>query len=175
MAKTYDFIEDRSEEDKEFEEFMAKTVPIEYQSPFLKIPCPFLRSNVFTRWITESKAQSWLRLYSFIIRAKMNNKIAAFLYDKYYIGKHKLVARFTQDGLAQSLEYKDRRGVNNHLVKLEKEGVIKIIPEKWNNRYIRVYDFGTWSEVDNSKIERLYFNSVMRKKIGELKLKELEN
>lgn len=175
MNKDYDFVEDRSEEDKEFEELVLRTVPIEYQSPFWKLPYPFLRSNVFTKWITESKAQSWIRLYSCVIRADMNNKIASFLYHKYYVGKHKLVARFTQDGLAQSLGYKDRRGVNNHLVKLEKEGVIKIIPEKWNNRYIRVYDFGNWIEEDNTKIERIYFNSIMRKNIGELALKKFEN
>jgi len=175
MVKTYDFVEDRSEEDKEYEDFILRTVPIEHQAPFWKIAYPFLRSNVFTQWITESKAQSWMRLFSCTIRADMNNKIASFLYHKYYVGKHKIVARFTQDGLAQSLGYKDRRGVNNHIVKLEKEGVIKVIPEKWNNRYIRVYDFGSWHEVDNTKIERLYFDSVMRKKIGELKLKELEN
>lgn len=173
MGKIINCFEDgRTEEDREFEIELKKYAAIEYRAPFLKIPIPMLRSNIFIQWLTSAKAQSWFRLYSYIIRAKMSSKMASHIYKKYYVEKHKLVARFTQESLAQSLGFKDRRAANNHIVKLEKDGVIKIVDEPWGNRSIRLYEFGTWSKTEDGKSESLHLFSTMRKLIGEKNLNE---
>lgn len=139
-----DLHEEILDEDKEFEEYITKLPPMITKESFVKIPTVIMRNPLYQKWRSTSRASTAEFLFGFVIRASCNNNIAKMLYKKYYVEKHLLVARFTHQGLAERLGFKDRRGINNHMVMLEKEGIFKIHLEPWRNRQIRVYEFGSW-------------------------------
>lgn len=150
------FYEERLEEDREYEEHMTCSVPIMVRESFVKIPTRVFQSVTFNQWIGKARASVASYLFGFVIRAKMGNKIANHLYQKYYVEQRLLVSRFTQQGLAERLGYRDRRGVNNHMISLYEEGIFKVHEEPWNGRVLRVYEFGNWECVKGNYIENVY-------------------
>lgn len=160
------FHEEVLDEDREFEECIVKSAPIIETESFIKLPSRLMRNCFYQQWRCTKRASTAEFLFGFTIRKKCGNAIADMLYDKYYIGEKLLVSRFTHQGLAERLGYKDRRGINNHMVDLEKEEIFKIHKEPWRNRIIRVYEFGTWDNKTGSdyfEIVHMYtkFNKIL--------------
>ena len=136
--------DERLDEDKEYEECIVNTPTTVETESFIKLPTRLMRNRFYQQWRCTKRASTAEFLFGFTIRKRCGNAIADLLYNKYYVEKKLLVARFTHQGLAERLGYKDRRGINNHMVELEKENIFTVHEEPWRDRSIRVYEFGTW-------------------------------
>ena len=148
-------------EDIEFERFLCEAWRAE---SFIKLPTNIIRNPYYQKWRCMSRASIAEFLFGFVIRAKTGNRIADMMYEDFFLGKNLLVSRFTHQGLADRLQYRDRRGINNQMIQLEKEGIFKVTPVQWHGRVIRLYEFGTWKKENNQYNETIY----MYKKFDDL-------
>lgn len=148
--------EDFMLEEEIFNQKLIDTDPKIITNSFLITPVRFLRNPEFIKWNCTSRSGTFWHLYSYIIRQDMENKIATYLYKKYYLGKKRLVARFTQEKLSKQLNYKGKQAANNHLSKLIDEGVIQVCDEHIGNIRIKIYDFGHWKFIGDKHIEFLH-------------------
>lgn len=169
-----EYYEEVLDEDREYEECMIKTPPMIVRESFIKIPTSIIRNPEYQKWRSTSRASVADFLFGFVIRNNCGNSIADFLYKRFYKEKKLLVARFTHQGLAERLGYKDRRGVNNHMIVLEKEGIFKTHIEPWRNRRIKIYEFGSWINVNGTNyIESVYMYNKFHNLHTEKKLEKL--
>lgn len=162
------------DEDKEYENHIVSCPPTIVRESFVKIPNKIIRNPFYQKWRATSRASVADFLFGFVIRNKCGNPIADHLYNEYYVKKKLLVARFTHQGLAERLGYKDRRGINNHMVVLEEEEVFKVHIEPWRNREIRVYEFGAWENLQGCNyIEIIHMHRKFSKILTEHNLEKL--
>lgn len=139
-----DFLEEREKEDIEFEQCI-NAVPGEFkQASFTMLPNSMHRNVPWQKWRGSPKASTVWWLVGYIIRAKIGNPIADRIYEKYYKKRHLLVARYTQQSIAEIFGYRDRRAVNNHLMACKNEGIFRVEELPWGNRKIKIYIFGSW-------------------------------
>lgn len=138
------FFEKRLDEDVEFENCISKQPGKVSMSSFTMTPNDIHRNITWEKWRGTPKASTVWLLIGYIIRKRMNNPIADKIYENYYKERHLLVARYTQQGLANMFGYRDRRGINNHLKACERDSIFKIEEMPWGNRTIRIYIFGSW-------------------------------
>lgn len=167
-----DFYEERLEEDKEYEEFICEAPAYVEKISYSKYPTKLQQNPLWQKWRATSRASVADFLFGFSIRKEMKNKIAAKIYYEFYRKRNIIAARFTQQGLAERLGYKDRRGVNNHMVKLAEEGIFKIHYMPWRDREIRVYEFGVWRvENDCDYLETIHMYTKFNKLWAEEKIR----
>jgi len=159
-----EYYEEVLDEDKEYEKCMIEVPPMIMRESFVKIPTSILRNPEYQKWRATARASVAEFLFGFVVRSRCGNLIADHLYKKYYREQGLLVARFTHQGLAERMGYRDRRGINNHMVVLEKEGIFKSRMEPWRNRKIKIYEFGTWANLQGCNyIENVYMYSKFHK------------
>ena len=157
------------DENKEYEDCITKAPATVTKESFVKLPTRLMRNKFYQKWRGTQRASTAEFLMGFVIRKKYGNSIADKIYEEYYCKRQLLVARFTQQGLADRLGYKDCRGVNNHMTKLEKEGIFKVHDNRWNGRKLKIYEFGYWDDVTgNDYFEVIY----MYKKFNEMLMQE---
>jgi len=163
--------EDYTYENQEMEATLIKTPPTMTHDSYTKISTRMLRNPHYQAWRGTSRGSVADFLFGFTIRRKCGNAIADMLYDKYYVGKRLLVARFTQDGLAKLLGYKDRKSINKQMKLLEKEGIFKVHMEPWRGKKIRVYEFGYWeNKTGTDYVEVLHFFCKFNKMLADEQL-----
>jgi hypothetical protein len=110
-----------------------------------------------------------------VIRAKMNNRIADFIYKEYFIKRKLLASRFSQQGLAELLGYASKKGINNQLMKCEKEGVFRVewLKVPWRKKKLKIYVFGSWeNKTGNDHVETIDMFTKFKKEDAEKKLKK---
>ena len=168
-----EYHEEQLDEDKEYEECIVKTSPTFVIESFIKLPTRLMRNRFYQQWRCTKKASTAEFLFGFTIRKRCKNAIADMLFDKYYKEKKLLVARFTHQGLAERLGYKDRRGINNHMVALENEGIFKVHKEPWKNRILRIYEFGTWdNKTGNDYFEIIHMYTKFNKILADYEIEK---
>lgn len=138
------FLEERLEEDVVFERCLRESKDEFKQPSFTMIPNDIHRNILWERWRGTPRASTVWLLIGYILRKKVNNPIADKIYEEYYKKRNLLVARYTQQGLAELLEYNDRRAINNHLKACEKDKVFHTEDMIWGTRKIKIYIFGSW-------------------------------
>jgi len=109
------------------------------------IPLRFLRDGMFLKWLGSTEGKVWLYLCSWILRGHMRNDFCDYLHKKYYLGKHKLVARWSLRNIANTLELKSVGGISTAVNSLEKKGFIIKQPEILYGKRISAYELGTHS------------------------------
>ena len=132
----------------------------------LRIYNQILRSKEFGQFILAKEAAVWFHLCGWVIRGKMNScGLAKKLYEDFYLGQRKLVARWDQDMIAEhiGLSKKSKGYVSTLLTKLEKDwNAIKIIKiPSYKSHYINVYELGY---IDEDEHEVLYLMGELSKR-----------
>jgi hypothetical protein len=97
---------------------------------------------------------------AYIIRKNCGNAIADTIFERYYIKRNLLVARYTHQGLANLLGYKGRSAVHNHLTDCKNMGLFKTEEMPWyshgRKRAIKIYIFGSWKRIDDETYIETY-------------------
>ena len=135
------------------------------------IPLRFLRDGKFLKWLTSTEGKVWLYLCSWILRGEMRNEFCNYLYRKYFIGKNKLVARWSLQNIADTLELKSVGGVSSTIRSLEEKGFIVKQPEILHGKRVWAYEFGTHSGEPHF-YEYLYVFTHFAKQKGEIILEK---
>jgi hypothetical protein len=160
------------EEDIEFENCMNSDSGKIVLPSFTMLPNDIHRNILWQKWRGSPRASTIWLLIGYIIRRKMNNPIADKIYYEYYKKRKLLVARYTQQGLADLFGYNDRRGINNHIKACEKEGVLKVEEMPWKSRKIKIYIFGSWQKLGDAYVETLDMFTKFRKEEAKRRLEE---
>lgn len=163
--------EDYTYENQEMEAALVKSPPTMVHDSYTKISTRMIRNPYYQAWRGTAAGSIADFLFGFAIRKKCGNAIADMLYEKYYRDKKLIVSRFTQEGLAKLLGYKNRKGVEKHMRALEKDGIFKIHMETWRNKKIRVYEFGYWeNKTGTDYVEVLHFFCKFNKMLADSNL-----
>ena len=169
----FEDIEERDEEDEEYEKCIIETPGEFSHASFTMIPNDIHRNITWARWRSRPRASTAWLLIGCIIRKEMKNKLADAIYKEYFLKRKLLVARYTQQGLAELFGYADRRAISNQLVKCEKEGIFKIEMMPWRNKKKRIYIFGSWENTTGiHHVETIDMFTKFRKEEAERKLKK---
>ena len=109
------------------------------------IPLRFLRDGRFLRWLGTTEGKVWLYLCSWVLRGEMRNSFCSYLHKKYYLGKNKLVARWSLQNIANTLELRSVGGISSALKELERKEFIIRYPEMLYGKRVWAYELGTHS------------------------------
>ena len=162
--------EKKIRDDDEYERQLCSVPPTIKISTYTKVATELIRNPLYQKWRGTARGSIAEFLYGFTIRARMNNAIADMLLENYYKEKRLLVARFTMQGLATRLGYKNRAGIINHMKVLEEEGIFKVHIEPWKGRNLRVYEFGYWDIAGvDTYFEVLHMHNKFHKLLAEKK------
>ena len=173
--------EDLFREDKEFEAAVNKAPAVVEVKSFIKVPNDLLRNAIYEKWRGTPRASTAWMLLGYVIRSRINNPIGDKIYEEYYLKRHLLAARYTNQGLADLFGYKGRQRVNNHIIACEKEQIFRVEKMPWTSRgrtrNIYVYVFGSWKyagdPADDHRVETIDMFSKFRKELAESKLAKL--
>ncbi len=145
--------------------------------PFLIIPYKLLRSAKFLNWVTKSEFGTWAYLFSYIIRADMeDNSVGTYIFENYY-EKGLLAARWNQKQMAENMgkSRKSNSQISRHTKKLEAKGFIRKEYIPCDGKKTLVYVFGT-RDFTSSKHEIItafeYFYKEAKKERKERKEKK---
>lgn len=132
----------------------------------LRIGNDILRSKMFGKFMLTKEASVWFHLCGWIIRGKMSScGLGKKLYEDYYLGQRKLVARWDQELIAEhiGLSKKSKGYVSKLLTKLEDDwNAIKIIKiPSYKSHSINVYELGY---IDDNNRELLYLMTELRER-----------
>lgn len=158
-------------DDDIYEKHLCSVPPMIEKVSYTKLATSMIRNPMYQKWRGTTRGSIAEFLYGFTIRAKLDNAIANMLYEKYYIGKKLLVARFTMHGIAKRLGYKNRSAIINHMKVLEEEEIFKVHIEPWRDRNLRIYEFGYWDIAgEDTYFEVLHMYNKFSKLLAEKKL-----
>lgn len=138
------FLEERLEEDLEFERCVTETPGMFKQASYVQVPNDINRNVIWQKWRGTPRASTAWFLIGHIIRARCKNPIADAIYNNYYKKRHLLAARYTQQSIAEIFGYSGRSAVNNHLKSCENDGIFRVEEMPWGSRKIKIYIFGSW-------------------------------
>jgi len=132
----------------------------------LRIHTELLKSKPFGQFIRTKEAAIWFNLCGWIIRGPLSDcGLGKKLYEEFYIGQKKLVARWDQDILAEhvGLSRKSKGYISRLLKRLEGYWtVIKIIKiPSYQLQKINVYELGY---INESGDENLYLLTELRRR-----------
>lgn len=117
---------------------------------FLSVPNRLTRDSHFLKWISSKEGAVWLYLQSYVKRVPENINVWIDLYQKYYIDRNELAARWSLDNIALNLDTSKSRVIKcmNSLVK---KGFVRIDKYHVNRTTINVYVLGKLDEEGHSK------------------------
>ncbi len=110
-----------------------------------QIPLRFLRDGKFLKWVTSTEGKVWLYLCSYILRGPIGNEFCDYLHRRYFLGKNKLVARWSLKNIANILELKSAGGISSIISSLERKRFIVKHPEILYGKRVSAYEFGIHS------------------------------
>ncbi len=125
--------------------------------PFLIIPLELLRNKKFLKWMTKSEWGTWAYLYSYIMRAEVeDDSFGTFLFDNYY-QKGLLAARWNQKQMAENMgkSRKSNSQISIHTRELEAKGFLRKEYKPWQGKKTLIYILGT-RDFTSRKHETIY-------------------